>query len=150
MRRSGFTMIELIFVIVILGILAAVALPKFIGVTEQAKEGNLKAFVGTLNRTVGPTLWSKSMARGQKGNISGITDDLTRYTEIPEGNTSAPDFSKCTTTAGSSSDAFMEYKIGDTEYKIVCREGNETDAPRFGLYIKNGNSWEASIDIPSS
>jgi len=49
-------MIELIFVIVILGILAAVALPKFVGVSEQAQEGKLKAFVGTLNRTVGPAL----------------------------------------------------------------------------------------------
>ena len=58
MKRSGFTMIELIFVIVILGILSAVALPKFIGVSEQAQAGKCKAFVGTLNRTVLPALWS--------------------------------------------------------------------------------------------
>ncbi len=35
-EKSGFTLIELIIVIVILGIIAGVAIPKFIGLSGQA------------------------------------------------------------------------------------------------------------------
>ena len=37
-RAGGFTLVELLLVLVILGILAAIVIPKFSGRTEQAKE----------------------------------------------------------------------------------------------------------------
>ncbi len=42
MNKKGFTLIELIIVIVILGILAAVAVPRFTDLQEDAKKGRLK------------------------------------------------------------------------------------------------------------
>ena len=49
---KAFTMIELIFVIVILGILSAVALPKFQGVRNQADIANAKAQASTIRAAI--------------------------------------------------------------------------------------------------
>ena len=83
MKRAGFTMIELIFVIVILGILSAVALPKFIGVSEQAQAGKCQAFIGTLNRTVFPSMWSDMVLNGETVATAFTGPKLELLIEVP-------------------------------------------------------------------
>ena len=48
MKQSGFTLIELVIVIVILGLLAATALPRFINITKDARVASVNGVAGGL------------------------------------------------------------------------------------------------------
>ncbi|NQY62204.1 MAG: type II secretion system protein [Alteromonadaceae bacterium] len=64
--QSGFTLIELVVVIVILGILAATAAPKFIDLTGDARKSVIEGVEGAMNSAT-DMAHAKALVAGETG-----------------------------------------------------------------------------------
>jgi len=69
-KQTGFTLIELIIVIVILGIMAVTAAPKFLDLQGDAHKATLEGVKGSLNSSIN-TIYGKSIIKGITKTAAG-------------------------------------------------------------------------------
>ena len=98
-NQKGFTLIELIIVIVVLGILAVTAAPQFIDFSSDARQSALKGARGSINGAI-DTVYGRAQIDGvatgeDTVNVNGVSVDI--YNGYPKS-------SELATVAGLSSD----------------------------------------------
>ncbi len=77
-RNSGFTIVELLIVIVIIGILAAIVIVAYNGITQQARTAKTLSAIDA---------WAKALRlhKAEKGNFPAINSCLGSTTTYPDG-----------------------------------------------------------------
>lgn len=113
-RQTGFTLVELVVVIIVLGVLAAFAVPRFMGIDTQARIASVNSLAGTL-RSTAAMAHSVYMARGNPPNPVTIDGQTVNFTfGYPDANSITNLLSPGTVTQNNLAGAFTSTVAGTT------------------------------------
>lgn len=82
-RKSGFTLIELVVVIVILGILAVTAAPRFLNIQDDAREARLEGMKGAIASGLGIGYGKMAVAGLENRSYVSNFDANTPQADLP-------------------------------------------------------------------
>lgn len=85
-RQGGFTLIELVVVIVILGILAVTAAPRFLNLQDDARSASLQGLKGAIDGAAG-IVYGKAAIEGKEASAAANVEGITTIYGYPEAST---------------------------------------------------------------
>lgn len=116
-KTAGFTLIELVIVIVILGILGAVAAPKFLNLQGDAYAANVKSLAGSL-QSAATLANTKAILEGQD---KGIGKTVTSYTDVKFNH----GYPEAATGKSGILGTLQSVPLNDVDYKIAVTTGGD-------------------------
>lgn len=137
-RSTGFTLIELVLVIVLLGVLAAFALPRFADLSREARIAALDSVEGTMKSTIG-IVKAKARAQGlspASANPGGSSQ--TGYVIETEAGSAEVDWRNLCPE----SQAELEDNLTMLDYLSI-----DENTSRFETRVSNRSTW-VGFDIP--
>lgn len=150
MQQKGFTLIELIIVIVILGILAVTAAPRFINLSSDATASTLQGVKAAL-QSGGQLVYAKSAIAGIQNNDNTATDSSVSVS----GNTVSthygyPDAVSATDAAGNDSvNNWVQLDlINDFDFTPGAGSNASAATPALGTFAISPK--DATTDFSSS
>ena len=134
--QGGFTLIELIVVIVILGILAATALPRFSNLSGDARVASLNAARGALSATSAMTHGRYLVTPAATQNVEGVLIAMNTTSGYPAiGNDNVG------STNVSATDAFMQAAGLAGDYTATLQGANLRIVPNGLSAAAQGNCF---------
>ena len=133
--RKGFTLVELMVVILIVGILAAVAIPLMQGRIDKAKWSEANATAGTIRTAIRAYAAETSLATAQ-GLVGNTLGDVATQNAL---GFSATDLNRTYFLAG---DYTITGVNADGVAQVTVANGSQPDAPTNGPFILDyDGSW---------